>query len=198
MQCILPEKGVDLVMENEKKINIVDEILEWIESILFSVFTVSLIFTFIFRPARVLGISMEPTLHAEDKLIMSNWFYTPKDKDIVVISSEGLNEAIVKRVIATEGQEVNIDFTEGKVYVDGVEQFEPYINNITTRSFVDEGVAAFEYPVTVPKDSVFVLGDNRDHSTDSRTTYVGFVPEKDILGHVIFRFYPFSDFGTLD
>lgn len=185
-------------MEKAKKNSFLEEILDWIESILFSVFTVSLIFTFVFRPASVLGISMLPTLHEGDKLIMSNWFYEPKVKDIVVVNSAGFNEAIVKRVIAVEGQTVDIDFTEGKVYVDGVEQFEPYINDITTRDFVAEGVAAFEYPVTVPKDCVFVLGDNRNNSSDSRMNKIGFVNKDDILGHAIFRFFPFTSFGALE
>ena len=187
-------------MEDNKKVSVakttgnsgVEEIFDWIESIIFALFVVSLVFTFILRTAIVDGHSMNPTLINSDKLILTKLFYEPKPKDIIAINCKGLNEAIVKRVIATEGQEVNIDFEQGKVYVDGVEQFEPYIKEITKRD-----LKAFTYPVTVPKNCVFVMGDNRNNSRDSRDPAVGFVSKNDILGHAIFRVYPFKTFGTL-
>ena len=181
-----------------KKSDAIEEIFDWIESIIFSIFVISLIFTFILRPAIVKGPSMMPTLIDKDRLIISNIFYEPKDKDIIIINCKRLNEAIVKRVIATEGQEVNIDFEQGKVYVDGKEQFEPYINDITKNDFKLSNQAAFTYPITVPKNCVFVLGDNRNDSTDSRSILVGFVNKDDILGHAVFRVYPFNTFGTID
>ena len=179
------------------KVDVVEEIFDWIESIIFSMFVISLVFTFILRPAIVDGSSMLPTLHDKDRLIMSDWSYKPKAKDIVIINCKSFDTPIIKRVIATEGQKVNIDFNEGKVYVDGIEQIEPYINDITKNDFKYYGQAAFEYPVTVPKNCVFVLGDNRNHSTDSRSTLVGFVSEDDILGHPVFRIFPFKSFGTI-
>lgn len=178
--------------QNNEEINIFEEILDWIEAILFSVFIAVTFFTFILKPAEVDGPSMLPTLHDGDKILTSSMFYNPKAGDIVTLNCTALNESIVKRVIATEGQTVDIDFEAGKVYVDGEEQYEPFINDITTRD-----LGAFEYPVTVPENCVFVMGDNRNNSTDSRSPYVGFVNKEDIWGRAVFRVYPFDSFGKL-
>lgn len=177
----------------------VEEIMDWLESIVFSIFVVVLIFTFLFRQVSVSGDSMLPTLTGSnpkvatgDRLIISHLFYKPEPKDIVVIKSEKLNENIIKRVIATEGQKVDIDFEHGKVFVDDKEIYEPYIKDITTKN---DGL--FTYPVIVPPGHIFVMGDNRNNSTDSRSPYVGFVSESDILGKAILRIYPFNQFGGL-
>lgn len=185
-----------LTSDSDKKFDLKEEIFDWIESILFSIFVASLIFTFVFRIAQVDGGSMIPTLQHGDRLILSGMFYKPDNKDIIAINSKGLNEPIIKRVIAIEGQTVDIDFEQGKVYVDGKEQFEPYINDITKNDFGID--AAFsEYPVTVPEGYVFVLGDNRNDSIDSREYRVGFVSKEDIIGKAVFRIYPFNTFGFL-
>ena len=173
-----------------------NDFIEWAEAIGISIMIVLLLFTFVFRQVVVDGGSMLPTLTDGDRLIISHLFYTPKQGDIVVVNCEGdgkLNKTLVKRVIATEGQEVNIDFNTGTVTVDGTVLKEDYIADLTTR---DDG--GFTYPVTVPQGCVFVMGDNRLHSTDSRNREVGFLSVDDVLGRVIFRLFPLKNIGTVE
>ncbi len=169
-----------------------EELLEWLESIAISIFIVILVFSFVFRIVIVDGDSMYPTLKNGQRLVISHLFYTPKQGDIVVVNSKGLNKTIIKRVIATEGQTVDIDFETGNVAVDGEVLNEPYINErIAT---ISDGMT---YPVVVPKDTIFVMGDNRNHSTDSRSSLVGFISTDDVLGKAVFRIYPFNCFGRI-
>lgn len=179
--------------DNKKKATDYEEIFEWAETLLMSFFIVILIFTFVLRIAEVSGESMLPTLVDKDRLIVSYIGYTPKVGDIVLVDCNNtvLDEVIVKRVIATEGQTVDIDFETGEVKVDGNVLKEDYINNLTQ---LDEG--GHQYPVTVPADSVFVMGDNRMNSLDSRSDVVGFVAEEDVLGKAIFRYFPFNSIGA--
>lgn len=170
-------------------------IFEWVEALIFAVFTVVFVFIFIARPVGVDGESMLPTLNHGDNLIISNLFYTPDIGDIIVLTQdtyEDGNKALVKRIIATEGQEVDIDFSLGEVYVDGILLDESYINEPT---YLYEGV---DFPQVVPNDCVFVLGDNRNHSTDSRSQDIGMVHIDSILGRVIFRVLPFNDIGIVE
>lgn len=176
----------------QEKKSVGNEVMEWLESIAVSIFIVILVFTFIFRIVLVDGSSMVPTLEDGQRLIISHLFYTPKQGDIVVANSHGLNKTIVKRVIATEGQTVDIDFENHIVTVDGEVLDEPYINEETSRN--DGG---YEYPMTVPDGSIFVMGDNRNASTDSRSPYVGCISTDDVLGKALFRIYPFNKFGTV-
>ena len=184
---------------------------EIVESILLSVFIVLLVFTYLFRLSDVSGPSMEPTLTEKDRVVISPLFYTPEQNDIIIVNSSKLNKLIVKRVVALEGQSVDIDFEKGIVSVDGEpldEQLyitgengeEPelkadhFVNTLTTYD-----MGAFEsYPVTVPQGCVFVLGDNRNRSKDSKHIELGFVPEEEIVGRVIFRISPLNKFGTVD
>lgn len=177
----------------KKKGGDAEEFFDWVETIIFAFFTVILVFTFLLRIAVVSGESMLPTLQDKDRLIVSYLFYTPKNGDIVIVDCEDsiLDKVIVKRVIATAGQTVDIDFDAGTVKVDGAVLEESYINNLTQ---LDEG--AHEYPVTVPEGCVFVMGDNRMNSTDSRSPLVGFVLVDDILGKVVLRIFPFSSIGV--
>ena len=120
---------------------------------------------------------MEPTLHTTDWVLISQKSYTPVYGDIVVVSQpNAYGENIVKRIIATEGQIVDINFSTGQVYVDGQELNEPYIANATTNHY------DVEFPVTVPDDHVFVMGDNRQGSIDSRSSSIGFIKNDYILG----------------
>jgi len=168
-----------------------EELFEWTETLLFAFFIVILIFTFILRIANVDGESMLPTLENGDRLIISHIGYSPAHGDIVIVDSQGLGKVIVKRVIAVEGQQIDINFGNGAVMVDGRELQEDYINALTML-----GADVRDYPVTIPSGHVFVMGDNRMNSTDSRSEEVGFVPEEDVLGKVVLRIFPFNALGV--
>ena len=139
---------------------------EWMEALVTALIAVVFIFTFLFRVVSVSGQSMEPNLQSGDRVVVSSYFYNPQPGDIVVITrTVGLDQPIIKRVIATEGQEVDIDFDKGVVLVDGeVLDESAYIENGITTQRSD-----FEFPMTVPEGYVFVLGDNRPRSADSRS-----------------------------
>ncbi len=173
---------------NSKK-NFIDESIDWIKSIVVTFVIVVLVFTFVARTAIVNGSSMVPTLTNGDFLVLWSLFYTPKQGDIISANCDGLDEVIVKRVIAVGGQTVDIDFSTGEVFVDGELLDEPYINNLTLN---DEG--AFDYPITVEEGYYFCMGDNRQGSKDSRHPDVGLISRDDILGKVVLRLFPNTKF----
>ena len=192
----------------EEKSSFFSDVLEITESVFMSIFVVLLLFTFVARPVTVDGRSMYPTLEDKDKLIMNSLFCSPDVGDIVIVDNQngytldadgetvlknaGLEKRIIKRVIATEGQTVDIDFVEHTVKVDGELRDEPFIADATSYN-----PGGFEYPITIPKGYVFVMGDNRNNSTDSRDSHVGLVKKDDIMGEAVFRFYPISKFGFI-
>ena len=157
-----------------------------------------LVYILCFRMVIVVGDSMNDTLVNGDRLILiSNVLYrNPKAGDIVVASKDSFRdgECIVKRVIATEGQEVDIDFTNGNVYVDGVLLEEDYIY---TPTMLYEGVS---FPLVVEEGCIFVMGDNRMDSKDSRSTEIGLIDCREILGKAVFLLFPGKDVisGKLD
>lgn len=163
------------------------ELYGMLHDLVYILAVVTLLFVFVVRLVGVDGTSMLPTLHNKDFLLLqSNFLYTPEkidNGDIVVLNVpyywERDRSLIVKRVIATEGQTVDIDFTTGDVYVDGVCLQENYI---LEKIIYDGGEFALDYPVTVPEGHIFVLGDNRNNSADSRLSYVGMVDERCVLG----------------
>ncbi len=175
-----------------KENNFLDEALDWLKTLAITFIIVILIFTFVCRTARVNGHSMDYTLADRDFLILWSLGYTPKNGDIVAANCEGLNEVIVKRIIAHGGQTVDINFQTGEVFVDGVVLDEPYLG---TKTHLDE--LGHKYPVTVPEGKYFVMGDNRMNSRDSRDATVGFVDREDILGKAVLRLFPFNSFGLL-
>ena len=169
------------------------EIYDWLQCIVFALVACILVFVFFFRTIDVVGHSMEPTLMEGDKLIVTNLFYEPEYGDIVILRKDSFGEQpIVKRVIATEGQVIDIDFEEGIVYVDGEALDEPYIAEKTTREL------DFDGKVTVPDGCVFVMGDNRNKSTDSRDDSIGMVDTRYIIGHELIRILPLDSIGLVD
>ncbi len=165
---------------------------EWLHTLVLAITVVMILLTFVFRLVNVDGQSMMDTLFDKDKVIVTNLCYTPECGDVVVIShGQNLNKPIVKRVIATEGQSLSIDFETGTVVVDGAVLDEPYIKETPFKS----GDA--EIPEVVPEGMVFVMGDNRNHSTDSRSTTVGMIAEEDVIGKAQYIVYPFNRFKKL-
>lgn len=152
------------------------------------------IYMFLFRIVVVVGPSMYDTLVDGDRLLLiSSTFYTePKQGDIIVASKKSFEdgECIVKRVIATEGQIVDINFQTGVVYVDGIALEEDYIYTSTT---LYEGV---NFPLYVEEGHVFVMGDNRNSSKDSRNPQIGLIDEREILGKAIFLLSPGNNGGS--
>lgn len=152
---------------------------------------VSFAFLFLFRTIGVDGESMLQTLQDKDRIIVTA-VSDPKPGDIVVTCQPSyfsyIESTLVKRVIATEGQTVDIDFEKGVVYVDGVALDEPYTNTPTNR---EEGTP---FPIVVPEGHVFVMGDNRNGSSDSRDIRIGTIRTEYVLGKALFRIMPFGKF----
>lgn len=209
---ILSEEDNSLEETAENKRSISKEVIEWLEVVSTAVIAVVLIFSFVFRIATISGDSMLNTLiggnkyngNKGDKVVITNIAYTPKNGDIVVISRNAENSVegeitgqgpIIKRVIAVGGQTVDIDFDKATVYVDGKELKEDYISTPTTTK------ADVNFPLYVPEGYIFVLGDNRQDSLDSRFSQIGedgLVDTRYVLGHAVFRIYPFDRIGRLD
>ena len=167
------------------------EVYDWIQCVVAALVVCVLLFSFAVRLVDVVGNSMYPTLENGDKVIVSNLFYEPEQGDIIVFRKDEYRpEPLVKRVIAVGGQTVDIDFDLGIVYVDGEALDEPYIAELTTDP-ID-----FAGPVEVPEGSVFVMGDNRNYSTDSRYSQIGCVDVRSIMGKVYYTVFPIKNFGN--
>ncbi len=202
------ELNTDITEEkNEKKpeeaFSKKKEFFEWLDVVSIALIAVIVLFGFVFRISMISGTSMLNTLEGGERVVITNLFYEPKAQDIVVISrntcnsTEDINEGkgpIIKRVIATENQTVDIDFKQGIVYVDGVALKERYTSTPTK---VKHDI---DFPVTVPEGHIFVLGDNREVSLDSRSSTIGtngMVDKRYVLGRAVFRIFPFDKIGSL-
>lgn len=177
------------------------EVFEWLDVAVISIISVVIALTLVFRVVNITGSSMENTLYSGQKIIISNLLYRPRTGDIVVISRnvdnssmERSEKPLIKRIIATEGQTVDIDFDLGIVYVNGLPQTEDYTKTLTNLKY------DIKFPVTVPDNCVFVMGDNRNNSLDSRSSLIGdngMIDIRYILGKAILRIYPFNVAGEI-
>lgn len=183
------------MQEQEKQTAKGRDLYEWVQSLVGSVLVVVAIFTFVIRMMGVDGHSMLNTLQHGDRLLVVNsmLYHDYKYGDIVILRKDGVfdDDPIVQtRVIAVEGQTVDIDFAEGIVYVDGEALEEDYIREPT---YTAEGT---EFPLTVPEGSIFVMGDNRNGSSDSRDYRLGTVDTRYVIGKAAFLIFPGPDYET--
>lgn len=184
------------VSDSRKLTGFSAEIYEWMEAIAFALAIVVLLFTFVFRVVAVDGTSMDTTLADGDRLLVNSLFYTPERGDIVIVvtDSDLVSGPIVKRVIGVEGDRIKYDPSTGAVWVNGKELSEPYVDveriggASSTFDDTDE--------ITVKQGCVFIMGDNRKVSLDSRTIGLRDIRKEDVLGHVILRIYPFDKIGA--
>ena len=169
------------------------DMYDWVQCLIVALIICVVFFAFFVRIIDVVGTSMNPTLNNSDKMLVSGLFYKPKVGDVVVFKKDEYNpnKALVKRVIAVAGQEINIDFDRGIVYIDGQPIQEDYIAELTKTK------EDFIGPKTVPEGCVFVMGDNRNMSTDSRKTEIGMVDTRLILGKAYMVIYPLSEFRVI-
>ena len=170
-------------------------VLDWTETIVMAVVLVAVVFTFLARVITVDGRSMEPTYHNGDRVLVTNLAGAPQQGDVVIVVN-ALEEPIIKRVVATEGQTVDFDEDMGELVVDGQPLTGEAYHIANGITYVpDRPGEVLEFPQTVPEGCVFVLGDNRQNSKDSRFAEVGMVDCRNILGKVVFNLYPFSKLG---
>ena len=184
--------------KTKEKKSFLDEFLEWVEAFVFAIFIVILIFTFFIRIVVVKGNSMNDTLHDKERVIISHINYEPEQGDIAVINSRVLGEVIIKRVIGTAGDKVVVDYNTNTVTVNGQKIDNSYIKEpMEDYSQFDLSYKVSEkvYEYDVPENCIFVMGDNRNNSADSRM--IGFINKSDVLGKAFFRMYPLNSAGKI-
>ncbi len=212
-----PVRSDEKPKEKHTKKSLLDDVIEIAESTLITIFVIVLVFTYLLHPVNIVGHSMEPTLYGKDRIFMTTVYFGIKDGDILVIDNNAvylvdekgeayeaglaynpIDECIIKRVIACGGEEINIDDSDPdhcKVMVDGKEIDEPYIKDgartLTTGPF------AGKFPFKVPEGYYFVMGDNRENSSDSRSGYVGLIKKEQIYGKAVMRYSPLKEIKTL-
>lgn len=168
-------------------------IIDWFESIAIALTLVIVVFVFCIRIVIVFGPSMQNTLLNNDRVAVQSFLYTPKRGDVIVIDSyTKYGKTLVKRIIAIEGDTIKINGTTGEVFVNDEILAENYISSPT--AIENEG----EISITMPTGTVFVMGDNRAQSLDSRSNQIGLIDYRNILGKVLFRIYPFYSIGVIN
>lgn len=197
----LAKKAAPADLREQEPVSIFNEILDWVESFVFAMFIIILIFIFLLRIVTVEGESMNATLDDKDRVIITHLNYTPKRDDVVVANSSVLNKTIIKRVIGVGGDTVKIDYNVNKVFVNGEEISNEHINGTMINKgmfdpnyLISDGV----YQYKVPDGKVFVMGDNRNNSTDSRDKLVGAIPEDKVIGRVRAVIWPLSKIRSAD
>ena len=178
------------------------ELFEWIQAIVIAIVISFVLKNYVLTLVKVQGESMEPTLQHADRIYVNKLMYKPEKGDIIIFQpASDPNKPYVKRIIATEGDTVYIDFQTGNVYVNDELLNEPYILESThrygsyimrlIRFFIEQGNYSKEKPIVIEAGKVFAMGDNRNNSKDSRE--IGQVPVEDIMGHACFRFWPLDN-----
>ena len=203
------EEATDESIYKKDDHKFLQNLTDYLEILVFSVIAIILLFTFIGRIARVSGESMNQTLNANDVLVTESFLYTPKIGDVVIVSMtsdyEILNEPLVKRVIAIGGDTVDIDYNTGTVFINGeaLTVQDKFSDGTDSYVYLDSGVmkrpvfsSTVTFPYEVPEGFVFVMGDNRNNSLDSRSVRIGAVDTRRIIGKVVFRITP--DTGPID
>ena len=191
-------KDRQLTQEPEEELSSGDslklDLYFWLQALVMALVALILLFTFVGRIIGVDGSSMYPTLHDRDMLLLQSVGYTPRQGDVVVLTKafRDVDGPIVKRVIAVGGQTVDIDYAAGTVSVDGEVLDEPYINEaMLPPSYANQT------HIEVPEGSIFVMGDNRNHSSDSRDVALGVIDERSVLGRAVCVLLPFQHFGLI-
>lgn len=182
-------------------------LFEWLELLAIVLVIIVTLFTFVVSIVGVDGSSMYPTLHDRDLMLVQRIAYEPRQGDVIVLRKDNTfdNQALVKRIIATGGQTVYIDYDANTITVDGQTLEEPYLNYEYDEFYgsdymadkVDLNSQYVNQEFTVPEGCVFVCGDNRNHSSDSRVTELGMVDQRYVIGRVLMVFFPFADFGLV-
>lgn len=202
----MPEKSEEITEVSETKVQKIDykkEFFEWVKAIVVALVIAFLLRNYVLTLAKVDGQSMEPTLQHADRLYVNKVAYTPEKGDVVIFEpASDPGRPYIKRVIATEGDTVYIDFSTGEVYVNDELIEEPYISQPThlVGSYINFLASMGEYskenPIKIEPGYFWAMGDNRNASKDSRE--IGQIPVSELIGHAVFRFWPLDNMGTVD